>query len=175
MRNTLATSLIASLLLISVGYAAGSADSETVSRLGQTKHSLVQGIRQAAKTNGAPISAKFEFEDGKFWLSVYTAKSGIEPDAEHNTLIELKGEPNAAVWNPNVEIFEDKKHLTRSAMQLTVLQQSKMDLAAAVEKAATTAQGVPYSAIPAIKSGKPVVIVKIAAPDGTSHSVDVAL
>lgn len=175
MRITLANSLIASLLFASIGHAAGAADAETVSRLGQTKHSLVQGIRQAAKTHGAPISAKFEFEDGKFWLSVYTAKSGIEADAEHNTLIELKGEPNAAVWNPNVEVFEDKKHLTRSAMQLTLMQQSKADLATAVEKAAAAEKGVPYSAIPAVKSGKPVVVVKLAAPDGTSHSVDVAL
>ena len=175
MRNILATSLIASLLKISIGYAAGSADTDTVSRLGQTRHSLVQGIRQAAKTHGAPISAKFEFEDGKFWLSVYTAVSGIEADAEHNRLIELKGEPNAAVWNPNVEVFEDKKHLTRSAMQLTLLQQSKMDLAAAVEKAAASEEGVPYSAIPAIRNGRPVVVVKFAAPDGTSHSADVAL
>lgn len=175
MRNVLATSLMASLLFASSSHAAGSADSETVSRLGQSKHTLVQGIRQAAKTQGAPISAKFEFEDGKFWLSVYTAKSGIEADAEHNTLMELKGEPNTAVWNPNVEVFEDKKHLTRSTMQLTLLQQSKLDLAAVVEKASANEKGVPYSAIPAIKNGKGVVVVKFATPDGTSHSVDVAL
>ena len=175
MRNTLAASLIVSLLGASVGYAAGSSDAETVNRLAQSKHSLAQGIRQAAKTHGAPISAKFEFEDGKFWLSVYTAKAGIEADAEHNTLIELKGEPNAATWSPNVEVFEDKKHLTRSAMQLTLLQQSKVDLAALVEKAAAKEKGTPYSAIPAVKNGKPVVVVKIAAGDGTTHSVDVAL
>jgi hypothetical protein len=174
-RAALTTSLIASLMITTLTHAAGSPDTETVSRLAQSKHTLVQGIRQAAKAQGAPISAKFEFEDGKFWLSVYTAKSGIEPDAEHNTLIELKGEANAAAWSPDVEVFEDKKHLTRSAMQLTLLQQSKLDLASVVEKASANEKGVPYSAIPAVKNGKAVVVVKFATPDGASHAVDVAL
>jgi hypothetical protein len=174
-RSILATSMIVSLLFASSAFAANSSDTETVSRLGQSRHTLVQGIRQAAKTQGAPISAKFEFEDGKFWLSVYTAKSGIEADAEHNTLIELKGEPNAEAWNPDIEVFEDKKHLTRSAMQLTLLQQSKQDLASVVEKAAAKEKGLPYSAIPAVKNGKAVVVVKFATPDGASHAVDVPL
>jgi hypothetical protein len=156
-------------------YAASSPDADTVSRLGMSKLTLVEGIRQAAKSQGAPISAKFEFEDGKFWLSVYTAKAGMAADAEHNTLMELQGEANVPPWKPNVEVFADKEHLTRSAMQLTLMQQSKVDLAAVVEKAATTEKGTPYSAIPALKNGKPVVVVKFATPDGASHSVDVAL
>jgi hypothetical protein len=174
-RIPLTTLLITSLLSASLSHAASSGDTDTVRRLGETKHTLVQGIRQAAKTEGAPISAKFEFEDGKLWLSVYTAKAGIEADAEHNTLTELKGEPDAAAWAPKVEVFEDKKHLTRSAMQLTLLQQSKMDLAAVVEKAAAKEKGVPFSAVPAVRNGKAVVVVKFAASDGASHSVDVAL
>ena len=153
----------------------GSADAETVSRLSQSKLTLVEGIRQAAKTQGAPISAKFEFEDGKFWLSVYTAKAGMEEDAEHNTLMEVKGEANAPAWKPNIEVFEDKEHLTRSAMQLTLLQLTRMDLVAIVEKAGASDKGTPYSAIPAVKNGKPVVTVKFATPGDSSHSVDVAL
>ena len=175
MRATSVVAMLATVLLSGVAVAAGSPDADTVSRLGQSKHTLVEGIRQAAKTQGAPISAKFEFEDGKFWLSVYAAKAGMAVDAEHNTLIELKGEPNTAAWNPDVEVFEDKEHLTRSAMQLTLLQQSRLDLAAVVEKAASTEKGTPYSAVPAVKSGKPVVTVKFATSDGGSHSVDVVL
>ena len=53
--------------------------------------------------------------------------------------------------------------------------QSKLDLAALVEKAASNEEGVPYSAIPAVKNGKAVLVVKIAMSDGTSQSVDVAL
>jgi hypothetical protein len=175
MRQVLFALVLASLSFASSSRAAGSPDADTIARLNQTKHTLVEGIRQAAKSHGAPISAKFEFEDGKFWLSVYSAKAGIAPDAEHNTLIELKGEPNAESWKPNVEVFEDKKHLTRSAMQLTLLQQSRQDLATLIEKAAAAEKGIPYSAIPAVKNGKPVLVLKFASSDGSSRAVDVVL
>ena len=175
MRKHFVIAFIGSMLVFGMAQGAESSDTETVSRLSQTKHTLSEGIRQAGKSHGAPISAKFEFEDGKFWLSVYTAESGLGADAEHNKLIELKGEAVAAQWTPNIEVFEDKKHLTRSAMQLTLLQQSKLDLAGIVEKAASKEKGIPYSAIPAVKAGKAVVVVKFATPDGASHAVDVAI
>lgn len=175
MRKSLVFTVLACVVLSGMALGAGSPDADTLSRLGQSKHTLVEGIRQAAMTQGAPISAKFEFEDGKFWLSVYTAKAGFGTDAEHNTLLELKGEANAATWNPNIEVFEDRKHLTRSAMQLTLLQQSKLDLVALVEKAAVNEKGIPYSAIPTVKNGNAVLVVRFAAADGASHSVDVAL
>jgi hypothetical protein len=175
MRARVVSTILVLVSVVSAAFAASSSDADTVSRLSQSKHTLVQGIRQAAKAHGAPISAKFEFEDGKFWLSVYTAKDGIARDAEHNTLIELKGEPNTANWNPAIEVFEDKAHLTRSAMQLTLLQQSKLDLAGLIERAAKSEKGTPYSAIPAVKDGKPVLVVKFAVADGSSHTVDVTL
>jgi hypothetical protein len=175
MRASLILAVIAFGAFAGLARGAGSADAETVSRLSQSKLTLVEGIRQAAKTQGAPISAKFEFEDGKFWLSVYTAKAGMGADAEYNTLMEVKGEANAPAWKPSVEVFEDKEHLTRSSMQLTLLQLTRMDLVTIIEKAAASDKGTPYSAIPAVKNGKPVVAVKFATPDGSSHSVDVAL
>jgi hypothetical protein len=174
-RMIFVSAVLAGGFLAATALAAGAPDTDTTSRLGQSKHTLIEGIRQAGKSQGAPISAKFEFEDGKFWLSVYAAKTGIGADAEHNSLLELKGEADAATWTPDVEVFEDKKHLTRSAMQLTLLQQSKSDLATLVEKASATEKGTPYSAIPAVKNGNPVLVVKFAAPDGASHSVDVPL
>jgi hypothetical protein len=154
---------------------AASADKETVQRLAASKHTLIEGIRQAEQQNGAAISGKFEVEDGKLWLSVYTAKEGRDRDAEHNTLMELKGEPNAAAWKPNVEVFEDKAHLTRSAAQLTLMQLSKLSLADIVTKASAQQNGTPYSAIPAMKDGKPVVAVLFAAPDGKVATVNVDL
>jgi hypothetical protein len=175
MRASLAFVVLAIGSLSGLAFGAGSADTETVSRLSQSKLTLVDGIRQAAMTQGSPISAKFEFEDGKFWLSVYTAKAGMAADAEHNTLMELQGEANAPAWKPNVEVFSDKEHLTRSATQLTLMQLSKLDLAAIVEKAAASEKGTAYSAIPAVKNGKAVVTVKFGMRDGSSHSVDVSL
>jgi hypothetical protein len=100
--------------------------------LPESKHTLVEAIRQAEKTIGAPISAKFEFEDDKLWLSVYTAKGGKVPDPEHNTLMELRGEPSGAQWQPATEVFQDKEHIARSAAQLTLIQLSGSSLEGAV-------------------------------------------
>lgn len=155
--------------------AADIGDAATTSRLSTSKHTLVDAIRQVEKANGSAISAKFEYEDGKLWLSVYAAKSGRAAAAEHNTLIELKGEPNAAAWKPEIEVFADKEHLTRSAMQLTLMQQSKVGLADLVMTASTTEKGMVYSAIPAVKNGKAVLVLLIASPDGKTHSKDVEL
>jgi uncharacterized membrane protein YkoI len=98
----------------------------------------------------------------------YTAKAGLKNDAEHNQLIELKGEANAASWTPTTEVFEDKKHLTRSAMQLTLVQTSKLSLVDAIKKAGAAQAGTVYSAIPAVEDGNPVFIVKVATADGKS-------
>src|SRR5450759_5419045 len=49
--------------------------------LPQSKHSLMDGLRQATKPPEVPISAKFEFDDaGKLSLSIYTAEKGISVD-----------------------------------------------------------------------------------------------
>ena len=152
-----------------------SADAETTRHLPESKHTLVDGIHQAEQSSGAAISAKFEFEDGKFWLSVYTAKDGRSRDAEHNTLMELKGEPNSATWKPDTEVFADKAHLTRAATQLTLMQLTKTSLADIVKKAASGQSGTPYSAIPAVKDGKSVVVVLFALPDGKTGAVNVDL
>ncbi|MEO8180509.1 MAG: hypothetical protein ABI895_16865 [Deltaproteobacteria bacterium] len=156
-------------------WAAEDGAAETVKRLPESKHTLVEAIRQAEKTSGTPISAKFEFEDGKLWLSVYTAKDGKVPDAEHNTLMELKGEPSGAQWQPATEVFKDKEHVARSAAQLTLIQLSGTSLQGAVDKAASAQKGTPYSAIPRVKAGRPVLEVLVVAPDGKSTTVDVDL
>src|SRR5437016_10171812 len=48
--------------------------------------SLDQGLAASA-SHGQPISAKFEMEDGKLQLSVYTVKAGkfFEVSVDHNT------------------------------------------------------------------------------------------
>jgi len=155
--------------------AAEAGDAATTSRLATSKHTLVEAIRQTEQANGTVISAKFEFEDGKLWLGTYAAKSGRAADAEHNTLIELKGEPTAATWKPAIEVFADKEHLTRSAMQLTLMQLSKAGLADIVTTASKANQGTAFSAIPAVKGGKAVVVVMFATADGKTHAVDVEL
>ena len=174
MRNFIVATIIA-LGTSLAAHAADSGDAETVSRLASSRHTLIDAIRQAEKAGSSVISAKFEYEDGKLWLGVYAAKSGRVADAEHNTLIELKGEPGAAAWKPGTEVFADKEHLTRSAMQLTLMQLSKASLADIVTKASAGQAGTAYSAIPEVKDGRPVVVVMFATADGKTHAVDVNL
>jgi uncharacterized membrane protein YkoI len=137
-------------------------------RLKDSKHTLTDGIAQSEKENGVAISAKFEMKGETLMLSVYTARAGLAKDAEHNALIELQGDAAKSSWTPEIEVFEDKKHLTRSAMQLTLVQLSKLTLAEVIKKAATAQPGTVYSVIPAVKDGNPVFDVMVATADGKS-------
>jgi hypothetical protein len=59
---------------------------ELAKAVAASKVSLEQGLSASAR-EGKPISAKFEIEDGKLQLSVYTAKSDklSEVVVDHNT------------------------------------------------------------------------------------------
>src|SRR5262245_53553669 len=99
----------------------GAAD--VVKALPSAKVTLSSGIQQAqAKSPEVSISAKFEMDDkGQLSLSVYTAEKGLAVDAEHNVLKELSGSPAAAKWSPEVEVFKDVPHVSRSSQQLAVM------------------------------------------------------
>jgi len=152
--------------------AAGSAVDVT-SRLDSSRLSLSQGIAQSEKEHGKAISAKFEMKGDVLMLSVYTAKAGLGRDAEHNELLELIGDSTQARWNPEIEVFADAEHLKRSAMQLTLVQSSRISLAEAVDKAQRSVQGKVYSAIPAVAGGAPMYDILVAMPDGSSKHVSV--
>lgn len=59
---------------------------ELAKAVAETKVSLGQGV-SASTSEGKPISAKFEMEEGKLQLSVYTAKGDkfSEVIIDHNT------------------------------------------------------------------------------------------
>ncbi len=144
-------------------------------RLKDSKHSLADGIRQAEKEEGFAISAKFEMEGDELSLSVYTAKQGRDVDAEHNTLMELAGNPTRDQWEPKKEVFEDKPHIARASMHLTLMQVTKLTLEDVIKKAAAHHPGTVYSVTPAIHNGKPVSDVLVATPDGKSVHLTVDL
>ena len=81
-------------------------------------------------------------------------------------LLELNGDATAAQWQPHAEVFEDKQHIARAAMQLTALQLTDLTLSDLIQKAASLQKGTVYSVIPAVKMGKAAVEFLIAAPDG---------
>jgi hypothetical protein len=67
------------LVAFSSGYALSADEHEErqalIKSIGNAKITLQQGLT-AAEQQGQPISGKFEIEDGKLQLSLYTAKDG---------------------------------------------------------------------------------------------------
>jgi hypothetical protein len=129
--------------------------------LSKSKLTLLEGVQQAAKGNAAPISAKFELEDGKLSLSVYTAEKGLAVEPEKNVLQELAGSPEGE-WKPNVEVFKDVPHVARSSEQLTLMALGKASLADVIERVGKSQSGTVFSVTPVIRNHKPVAEVLVA-------------
>jgi len=133
-----------------------------VQALAKSKQTLAGGIRQAAQGKAAVISAKFELEDGKLSLSVYTAEKGLSVPAEQNVLQELSGSPEQDKWTPQVEVFKDVPHVARSAEQLTLVSLGRKSLTAVIAEVRKAHPGTVLSITPAIKNHRPVAVVLIA-------------
>jgi len=130
--------------------------------LGKTKHTLIDGVRQAAKGGAVAISAKFELEDGKLSLSVYTAEKGLSVPPEQNVLQELSGSPEQDKWQPTVELFKDVPHVARSSQQLTLMALGKSSLANIIARARKTQSGTVFSVTPIIRNHKAVAEILVA-------------
>src|SRR6266566_2481436 len=115
--------------------------------------SLERGLAASA-SHGQPISAKFETEEGKLQLSVYTVKGGkfFEVIVDHNTGKVIKAEPIAA--------GED---YTAAQNQSAAMAKAKGSLRAAVEKVVRDNAG--YHAVgvtASLKDGRVVADVTLA-------------
>jgi hypothetical protein len=66
-------------------------DQALIKAIGGAKISLLQGIAQVAKTE-VPTDAKYELEDGKLMLSIYTSAKGLDTAAEDNSFNEYGGD-----------------------------------------------------------------------------------
>lgn len=149
-------------------------DTQVITKLKDSKITLLEGIKQAEKKSGPVISAKFEMDGEELSLSIYTAPQGFKTPAENNDLTELSGNPTAVPFSPKSEIFTDKEHIARASVHLTVMQMSKFSLSELIEKALDAQPGTAYSvANPMIRSGRPVVDIFIV--DDHGHSVVVTL
>jgi len=118
------------------------------------KITLLQGIAQVAKGTEVPTEAKYEMEDGKLMLSVYTSAKGDGTAAEDNSFNEYGGEATAATWSPKKEVFADLKHIARSAQYHTLLSMTKLTVPAIIQKASP--QGTVISVKEKVRNGKPV-------------------
>jgi len=150
--------LVGSLVLLlgsGLGWA-GQYDEKERAELAQAlkgaKVSLKQGI-VASEPKGKPISAKFEVEDGKLQLSVYTAKGG--------GFSEVVVDPKTGRV-AKVEAIEGGEDLPAAKTQADAMAKAKTPLGAAVEGAVKKNPGFrPVSVIPGLKDGHPVADVTL--------------
>ena len=115
--------------------------------------SLERGLAAGA-SDGQPISAKFEMEEGKLQLSVYTVKDRkfFEVIVDYNTGKVVKAEPIAA--------GED---YTAAQSQSAAMAKAKVFLRAAVEKALRSNAGFrAVSVTPSLKDGRAVADITLA-------------
>ncbi len=120
------------------------------------KVSLEQGLSASAR-EGKPISAKFEIEEGKFQLSVYTAKGDkfSEVIVEHNAANVAKAEP--------ITSGED---LSAAKAQSEAMSKAKQSLRATLAKVLKGNPGFrAVSVFPALKDGHPVAEVTLVKGD----------
>jgi len=123
--------------------------------LGTSKINLQQGLAAASEQQGQPISAKFEVDEGKLQLSVYTAKDGkfSEVLVDYTDGKVTKTEP-----------ITEGDDLAAAKSQSTAMAKAKTTLKEAVDKAAGSGNARVVSAVPSLKDGRP--LVSIALLDG---------
>ena len=162
MRKVLAAGFVAVLALSARAEEKG----DLAGKLKEAKVSLEKGIA-AAKAAGTPISAKYEVEDGKLQLSVYTAKGDAfsEVVVDHKTGKVAKTEP-----------ITSGDDLTAAKAQNEAMSKAKTSLQEAVSKAVKANKGYKaVSATPSVKDGHSVAdvtLMKGAASKTESEQLD---
>lgn len=153
LRRYFAFGLAVGLATFTIGYAAHSQDQQALARaMGDAKVSLQQGLT-ASQREGRPISAKFEMEDGKLQLSIYTEKDGkfSEVIVDHNNGSVAKSEP-----------ITEGDDLTHAKSQSAAMAKAKTQLKDAVDKAVNKAAGArPVSATAEMKGGRSVASIEL--------------
>lgn len=115
--------------------------------------SLERGLAASA-SHGRPISAKFEMEDGKLQLSVYTMKGGkfLEVSVDPTSGTVVKAEPIA-----------EGEDYTAAQSQSATMAKAKGTLRAAVAHALRSNRGFrAVSVMPSLKDDRPVADVTLA-------------
>ncbi len=142
MRSFLIAPLVAAFALS----ASAEEKSDLAAKMKNAKVSLERGMA-ASKSKGTPISAKYEIEDGKLQLSVYTAKGDAfsEVIVDHKTGKVAKSEP-----------INGGDDLAAAKSQNEAMSKAKTSLHAAVSKAVKANKGYKaVSATPSLKDGHP--------------------
>ena len=142
-------SLIAAIGLWSAAavpaWAEGS-DSAALAAAMKNATATLQGGLKASEAQGTPISAKFEIEDGKLQLSVYTMKG--------NDFMEVVADPNTGAI-AKAEKITDAGDLKEAAEQKAAMPKAKVPLLTATETAVNANAGSrAVSVVPELKDGQ---------------------
>ena len=148
--------LVAWAFAVPTGWAQTSQDkehAELAKALRDAKIPLQRGLTASAK-EGKPISAKYEVEDGKLQLSVYTMKRGdkfSEVIVDHKTGKVAKAEP-----------ITNADDLAHAKAQSEAMAKAKRSLDAAASEAVKENKGYRVvSVMPALKDGHPMADVTL--------------
>ena len=118
----------------------------------------LQGGLRASEAQGTPISAKFEIEDGKLQLSVYTMKG--------NDFMEVVADPKTGAI-AKAEKITDAVDLKEAAEQKAAMAKSKVPLLTATETAVNANAGAQaVSIVPELKNGQ--AMAEVTLLQGTS-------
>ncbi|NLS74326.1 hypothetical protein E3H11_36700 [Bradyrhizobium brasilense] len=137
------------MILASAHVAADDDEAILVKSLGAAKVSLQDGFA-ASERQGQPVSGKFEAEEGKLQLSVYTAKDGkyYEVIVDHMTGAIAKVEP-----------ITEGDDLAHAKSQMTAMEKAKVKLMVAAARAREQAgAAIAVSAVPELQSGRAVAV-----------------
>jgi hypothetical protein len=122
------------------------------------KVSLAQGLA-AAQAKGKPISGKFEMEDGKLQLSIYTASKGKYSEVVVN---------HTSGKIAKSEVIKDGEDLAHASDQNKATAKAKKSLSSAVTKAVAGNAGYKaVSVVPALEGDKPVAAIVLQNATGT--------
>src|SRR5262252_4578218 len=106
----------------------------------------LQGGLKASEAQGTPISAKFEIDDGKLQLSVYTMKG--------TDFMEVVADPNTGAIT-KAEKITDAGDLKEATEQKAAMAKAKVPLLTATEKAVNANTGSrAVSIVPELKNGQ---------------------
>jgi hypothetical protein len=142
--------IIAAIGLWSAGAAAPAraegGDSAALAAAMKDATATLQAGLRASEAQGTPISAKFEIEDGKLQLSIYTMKG--------NDFIEVVADPKTGAIG-KAEKITDADDLKEAASQKAAMAKAKVPLLIATETAVNTNAGSrAVSVVPEVKNGQ---------------------
>lgn len=129
---------------------------ELAKALGTAKVSLGAGLTASAR-EGKPVSAKFEVDDGKLQLSVYTEKDGkfSEVIVDHESGKVVKSEP-----------ITEGEDLAAAKAQSAAMAKAKASLSEALARAVGEHSGYRVvGVVPSLKNGHPIAEVSLVKGD----------